>query len=132
MRKWIVSVLLMMFCTFPMDCLAWFHDDGTRWIWFDSNDTVGAYYDKKTPRYLNNGNRVNIWCLYYSPNEGTELLENAVIDFQNRTWSVQGYYIYNKNGTCIEQNSWETYMWKPIVPNTFIEEMYDLWKPRNR
>ena len=126
----IIVALLFLF-SFITPCLADFQPDSSRWIWIDSNDTSGFWYDSKTisVKQENGRNIVSMWILSYN-NTPEESVDKTLynVDVTRKTISFSEIHEYDMQGNIIGSSYYNEFdnTESSVITDTVGEEFYDI------
>lgn len=124
----IIVVLVLLF-SFTTPCLAEFQPDPSRWVWIDSDDTTGIWFDKKTVSLRQEYGRyqVSLWILEYKntpAEEYNKILYN--VDINGRKLYIIEALKYDMQGNLIDSAYADKYSDNAVnvIPDTYGELIY--------
>ncbi|ADB47428.1 hypothetical protein LK430_08905 [Acidaminococcus fermentans DSM 20731] len=126
-----IVIVLAVLLSFMTLCFAEFQPDPSRWVWINSNETTGLWFDKRTVSVKQNYGRyqVRLWTLQYenSPDEYyAKILYN--VDINNRQIYIMEGLKYDMQGNLIDSVYANQIKDNPVnvVPDTNSELIYSI------
>ncbi len=123
MKKIVALTVLFMFLLSSV-CMA-VTPDPDRWVWIDSNNEIGLFYDKKTIKYDDGGDTCDVWIMTIEPAKYEYTLAHKIFN-RNREWRLLALATYSmETNEVLQSATGSYYKVYEIPPGSIIEVVYD-------
>lgn len=134
MKKFILFLLTLQLLI-SATCLAFEQPNPDRWLWLNSNDTNGFWLDRESinskldTRYQHKDHLLlECWILSYNVKDDQSSKLLLSLDMECAEFKILHVSVYDKNNKLIGQHTYSYGDYEPIVPETLIESIFEVFK----